>query len=333
MLKYLVCVLVIVTDVVLCKPDYLFNQEVNGWLKLHAVPATWQDAFFNCYYEGAVLASPINGKLATALHQIMRVSDLDAPIFLGVIDVSRGDFMSVEGVPLSDLSVTWGTYVSKGEHTHCLSLSTDGKTYLSSCSELRPYVCYKKRDNTTILNQCGTFDDDYHLYHATGSCYKYHKKLTSWSVAQKICVAEGGHLVVINDQREADIVTSFLHKPTNKMSWSDAAYVGLLDRGKDHSFFTLHGEPVQKVYNTWAPKQPDNKGINLCGMIYPEGTLDDVNCNDAWLKAICEKNPNSSRFENVSELSMPSSESSNPAKNIFSEEFRLVHCKEMASRI
>ncbi|KAJ8708244.1 hypothetical protein PYW07_010369 [Mythimna separata] len=301
MLKYLFCAtLLFVTDVVVCKPDYLFNHEVNGWLKLHVVPATWQDAFFNCHYAGAMLASPINAKLATALSNIMSASNLDAPIYLGVNDVSGGDFISDEGVPLADLSITWGTYVNDGKQPHCLSFYTNGKTYLSSCTEFRPYICYKKRDNTTILNQCGTFDDDYHLYHATGSCYKYHKKHTSWVTAQKTCVAEGGHLVIINDKQEADIVTSFLHKSTNKMSWPDAAYVGLLDRGKDHRFFTLHGEAIQKVYHTWAPGQPDNKGINLCGLIYPEGTLDDVDCNKALLKFICEKNPNTSRFENVS---------------------------------
>ncbi|KAJ8708245.1 hypothetical protein PYW07_010370 [Mythimna separata] len=300
MLKYLVCVtLLFVADVVVCAPDYQFNNKVNGWLKLHVVPATWQDAFMTCYYEGAVLASPTNPKLATALRKVMRISDLDAPIYLGVNDVSKGNFMSVEGVPLADLSITWGTYVSSGEQLQCLSLATDGQTYLSSCTKLRPYICYKKRDNTTILNQCGTFDDDYSLYHATGSCYKYHSDRRSWSEAQKICAAEGGHLVIINDQKEADIVTSFMYKPTNKMSWKDAAYVGMLDRGKDHSFFTLHGDPVKKVYNTWAKGQPDNKGVNLCGLVYPEGTLDDVNCNTESLKFICEKDPNTSRFEVV----------------------------------
>uniref|UniRef100_A0A2A4JGL8 C-type lectin domain-containing protein n=1 Tax=Heliothis virescens TaxID=7102 RepID=A0A2A4JGL8_HELVI len=51
---YLVCLsyLLFATDSVLSKPQYLFSYEAEGWLKLHTFPATWEQAFVRCHYEG-----------------------------------------------------------------------------------------------------------------------------------------------------------------------------------------------------------------------------------------------------------------------------------------
>lgn len=34
------------------RDDYSFSREAGGWLKLHQVPATWNDAQLLCHAEG-----------------------------------------------------------------------------------------------------------------------------------------------------------------------------------------------------------------------------------------------------------------------------------------
>ena len=51
-----------------------------------------------CHVTGAVLASPLNTQLATALHTLRIQSGVSDYIFLGTHDLfSKGDFVSVEG--------------------------------------------------------------------------------------------------------------------------------------------------------------------------------------------------------------------------------------------
>lgn len=51
--------------------DYKYLDVVDGWMKLHEIPANWHEARLRCHLEGAVLASPLNSNLKFAMASMM----------------------------------------------------------------------------------------------------------------------------------------------------------------------------------------------------------------------------------------------------------------------
>ncbi|KAJ8730416.1 hypothetical protein PYW07_017454 [Mythimna separata] len=292
--------LLIASDVVQCKPDYLFNEDAGGWLKLHVIPATWEEAFLRCHYEGAVLASPVSKELAKAIYTLISPLDSEDRIFLGTHDLySKGHFTSVEGVPLSDLETGEGSIRPGFPNGDCLTMSVRGSAnmYTSSCQDPLPFVCYRKLDNQT-LNECGTFDNEYQHQRYTGSCYKVHKKVQTWTRAYGICASEGGHLVILNDAEEARVVMDMFPGQPVGETW-DRFHVGLRAWTEDRVWTTINGERFEDVFNKWNDDQPNNLGNNQDRATFVrEGALDDV---DADFKAmfVCEKSPTSLQYEDV----------------------------------
>uniref|UniRef100_A0A2A4K927 C-type lectin domain-containing protein n=1 Tax=Heliothis virescens TaxID=7102 RepID=A0A2A4K927_HELVI len=283
--------LLYITDFVVCKPDYLYHEEVAGWLKLHIVPTTWQDAFMQCHYEGAVLASPINSDFQSAISNVMREGHLSGPsgIFIGTNALfSEGDYISVEGVPLADMPVTWDSRYD-GKPEKCLYLY--GETVRPvECTSYAPYICYKERDNSTTFNECGTFDNEYQFSQETGSCYKFHSEIITWSEAHRICLAEGGYLAIINDQSEANIMKNMLPQQ------GSAAFIGMR-KWKNDIWLTIHGEKVENVFHEWSNGYHEN-----CNELYlqSDGTFRCASFKQ-FSQFICEKDPNAYRFQMVSD--------------------------------
>ncbi|CAH1645773.1 unnamed protein product [Spodoptera littoralis] len=300
MLKiYLICLLclfVLNLEHAQCKPDYLFNANANGWLKVHTIPATWEEAFLRCHYEGAVLASPLTKEMGKALLEKTLRVDLDQTIHLGTHDLnSKGDYFSVEGVPLDSLVLSWSKVKGTGD---CLAMTRDGLAMLTKCTEPRPYICYKKLDNLT-MNICGTFDDAYQFNEKTGSCYKTHLQKKTWSDAFKMCAAEGGYLLILNDATEAAIVKEMFPKRTGKDTDYDRFHVGLQAWGPERTWITIHGERIENVFMNWHPGQPDNfQGVQDRGAFMRMGSFDDHAIN-AMAMFVCEKDPNVKRFEEL----------------------------------
>lgn len=297
---YLICLsnlFVLNLEYVQCTSDYLFNVNANGWLKVHTIPATWEQAFLRCHYEGAVLASPLTKEMGKALFEKTLRMDLEQTIHLGTHDLnSKGDFFSVEGVPLDSLVLSWSKVKGTGD---CLAMTSDGLAVLAQCTEPRPYICYKKLDNLT-MNICGTFDDAYQFNEKTGSCYKTHVQKQTWSDAYKICAAEGGYLLILNDDTEVAVVQEMFPKRSGKDAHQyDRFHVGLRAWGHERTWITVRGERIESVYNKWNPGQPDNfQGVQDRGAFMKIGTFDDHGAN-AVCMFVCEKDPHVKRFEEL----------------------------------
>ncbi|KAJ8730415.1 hypothetical protein PYW07_017453 [Mythimna separata] len=288
-----------VTDV--CgTPDYLFSFEAGGWLKLHKTPQPWEEAFVQCHDEGALLASPLNKGLANAIHSQLAQSSVNGQVFLGIHDYySKGDYVSVEGVPLTDMDIKWAAPGNGPDAGDCLTMTVDGSARYASCKDPLPFVCYRKLDNQT-LNECGTFDNEYRLNQKTGSCYKVHREKVSWTRAYKSCSSEGGHLVILNDAEEARIITAMFPPRTDKSDPWERFYIGLVTWGKDRVWTTIHGEKIENVFNKWSSGQPDNyEGIQNRGALIWNGELDDVSAAGVKLTFVCEKSPKSKRFADL----------------------------------
>ncbi|XP_022816384.1 lymphocyte antigen 75-like [Spodoptera litura] len=276
--------------VALCK-QYVYDDDADGWLKLHKIPLTWQEAFMTCHLEDAVLASPTNDALHQAMLTAVKKAEIDLPIYIGTKEMFvYGQYASIEGVQLEDMPVKFpSTNGIKPEE--CVRLTKEGEVAFTNCSEWLPYICYKK--NTTHLKynyDCGTFDREYQYNAATGSCYKLHKQARTWRLAYKVCTAEGGHLVIINDKTEDDVVVNILKGKPRNLPW-ELSHAGFFDWNKDLlTFLTIHGEKLNTVYNIWNENQPDNKGVNIYGGILENGKLDEEwDSREAYF--VCEKDP------------------------------------------
>ncbi|KAJ8727877.1 hypothetical protein PYW08_016262 [Mythimna loreyi] len=292
---YFVClpVLLILTDYVRSDPDYVFNFEAGGWLKLYT-PKSWVEAYVTCHRDGAVLASPLNKGLTDALQLQILQFDVSGNIFLGTHDLySKGHYVSVEGVPLSDLDIKWGSHARAHRTTSgdCLTMSADGSVHFTACTEALPFICYKKPENET-MNECGTYDNEYHLNAQTGSCYKIHLNKQTWTRAYSICASEGGHLVILNNEEEARIVKDlFPPPPPNNPSW-EGIYIGLGAWGEERIWTTIHGDKFEDVYHKWDAGEPNNyKGIEDRGQLLFNGNLDDTPKDDPKSTRLfaCEK--------------------------------------------
>ncbi|XP_059047639.1 hemolymph lipopolysaccharide-binding protein-like, partial [Achroia grisella] len=141
----------------------------------------------------------------------------------------------------------------------------------------------------------------YFLESRTGSCYKFHYTGQTWHQAYMTCVAEGGHLAIINSATEAQALKELFAKyPANtiKALRTDPIFLGFLDWNEDNTWFTIHGETLDEAgYKNWPADQPDNgKHGNLgqhCGGMFRTGYLDDLWCDVITFPFICEKSPDS----------------------------------------
>ncbi|XP_069358515.1 macrophage mannose receptor 1-like isoform X2 [Maniola hyperantus] len=281
----------------LFRSDYRYHREVDGWLKLHDVPGTWHDARQRCYMEGAALASPVDADMQYALRSEMNKSLTEcAGIYVGVHSLySKGYFYSLEGVPLSQMRVQWmpGEPDNADSNEDCVAY-VDGKVADVNCSELLPFVCYKKKTENMSVMPCGTIDRGYEFSARTGSCYKLHKTPQAWAQAFKVCSAEGGYLAIINSSDEASALKNIYSRRYPNASRSDVTYIGLISWSKDLVWRTVHGQTLEEAgYADWEKGQPDNSSPGQrCGGMFTNAKLDDYWC-DRVAKFLCEKEPDS----------------------------------------
>nr|XP_026497971.1 C-type mannose receptor 2-like isoform X1 [Vanessa tameamea] len=285
--------------------DYNFHEEAGGWLKLHRIPATWHDAWLRCHLEGAMLASPINIFVETAIRNEMVKNRVTwNGIFSGFhATFSKGDFFSVDGVPLNRVSIEWMPTEpdNKNNDEDCILFAVNGTIADINCNEVHPYMCYKKISKNMIVNGCGTVDKEYSLDPNTGSCYKFHRIARNWTRAFMTCAAEGGHLAVINSETEANVLREIFAKhPQNSIRSNlpgimrELIHVGFHDWNERGIWTTIHGTPLMEAgFDLWAENQPDNASPGeYCGGMFRNGRLDDVWCHERG-PFICEKSPES----------------------------------------
>lgn len=282
--------------------DYTYNETVIGWLKLHYIPATWDEARLRCHAEGAVLASPLDEPLLNAMNDMVAksTSNTNCGIFSGIHStIYKGVYSSVEGIPLSKIPVRWAPGEPVSEYDEgCLLLVWNGTMAVGNCTDSYPYICYKKKTHYVKFTACGT-DDKYQLNTKTGSCYKFHNVCQTWRRAYMTCAAEGGHLAIINSPTEAELLKELYAKhPASNIfcKYKDTTMVGFLDWSKDGFWFTIHSETLEEAgYSKWNNGTPDNNKLGTlgqhCGGMTRNGLLNDVWCDTVPFSFICEKNP------------------------------------------
>ncbi|CAK1595733.1 unnamed protein product [Parnassius mnemosyne] len=245
--------------------------------------------------SGAVLASPLNSKLLTAM------KNFSTTVFTGAHStISKGDYFSVEGVPLARMPISWapGEPDNYENSEECLLLHSNGVVADVKCSEVFPFICYKKGIKPTVISNCGTTDIEYTHDSRTGSCYKFHYVGRTWPRAYMACASEGGYLAIINSHAEAEILKEMFNKyPEDKIiaRHTDNAHVGFYDWGERGVWSTIHGQSLKEAgFESWSHGQPNNATYGeYCGAIYKnDGLFNDIWC-DNTAPFICEKKPES----------------------------------------
>ncbi|CAG9786442.1 unnamed protein product [Diatraea saccharalis] len=254
--------------------DYEYKKEAGGWLKYHPVPATFTDAFLRCHAEGSVVASPLNENLQRAMVDLFKGRSDTCGIFTGIhATLSKGDFSSIEGVPLSNIPIEWAPNEpdNYGNNEDCIIMVNNGTLADVRCNDTFPYICYNKKTAGPVLSPCGTMDP------------------------------EGGHLAIINSAVEVQVIKDLFSKyPSGKIisRFKDLASIGYYDWGEHGVWYTVHGQSlVEAGYSTFSSGQPDNNtnydNGSFCGGVYRTGLLDDVWCSGALMPFICEKESSS----------------------------------------
>ncbi|CAH2038128.1 unnamed protein product, partial [Iphiclides podalirius] len=273
--------------------DYQYFWDADGWLKLHRVPSNWFEARLRCHLEGGNLASPSNSSLQDAMSFLIEeaTGDMSSGVFTGIhAFFSRGDFQSIEGVPLWKIPHTWadGEPNNYKDQESCIAMFLDGSIADVDCHQPLPYICYKEKSKM-LVSDCGTTDKEY-AYAETGSCYKFHELQRTWSRASMVCAAEGGHLVVINSDREAQVVKDIFAKRPGEL-----AFVGVYDWNEHGEWLTIHGQTLAEAgYDKFAPGEPNNASSSgeFCAGVFRTALFNDVPCEYKY-SFICEKGPNS----------------------------------------
>ncbi|XP_022121564.2 macrophage mannose receptor 1 [Pieris rapae] len=290
--------------------DYEYFPKAGGYLKLHRIPANWREARLRCHLEGAKIASPLYDELKTAMVSMMHVTpNLKSGVFLGIhATFSRGDFLSVEGVPLSQIPHTWlgGEPNNYNNKESCLLMTQNGEFADVNCENTYPYFCYKKISDSLVENECGSTDPEYVLDSRTGSCYKFHTVPRTWSRAYMACAAEGGYLAIMNSDTEAQVAKEIFAKyPDNKILGNfpkDVAFVGFHDWGEHGEWLTINSQTLQEAgYSNFADGEPNNATTGeFCGAIYRNGRFNDLLCENRYV-FLCEKDPESFMCEQEEE--------------------------------
>ncbi|XP_047987458.1 secretory phospholipase A2 receptor-like [Leguminivora glycinivorella] len=274
--------------------NYEYVPEAGVWLRLHIVPANWKNAFRRCQLEGGVLASPSSYVLAKAMLSIMTENKVSRSVFTGIHAlVSEGDYLSLDGVPLSDIHLEW----AEGEpsatedssdpdnNENCVVLTRLGEASDVSCTSKYPYFCRRENASMTILNEkCQTTAAGYKYEPRTNSCYKLHTNAKKWHEAAKVCHSEGGHLAVVNSDEEAEVLKEIFAmyppKTVTGAKHDDVAIVGVWkwDDNRDGDWLTIYGQPISEAgFAKWGSGQPNNYGgVQHMTSIQRSGLLDDI---------------------------------------------------------
>ncbi|XP_067002284.2 hemolymph lipopolysaccharide-binding protein [Anabrus simplex] len=130
---------------------------------------------------------------------------------------------------------------------------------------------------------------DYEFFDGLGY-YKFHTDPVTWLDAVIICAKEGGHLLVLNSEREADVVRKFFARKPDIFGadYTDYLQIGFHDLYHEGQYTTITGETLSSSgYTRWASGQPNANRNQNCATINTRAELFDDVCN--WRMAyICE---------------------------------------------
>ncbi|KAJ2947107.1 hypothetical protein O0L34_g16456 [Tuta absoluta] len=271
---------------------YNYFSDAGGWFKMHDVAATAEEAKRICGLEGAELASPANDALKDAMMSLMYEDEL----------MNNEVLMNIRFVH-TDMKITENMANDpefQNLQTDRVALSDNGLLKRVSSHIELSYICFRNSTQYLELNECGTTDSEYILSNETQKCYKFYRSRNNWYGAGFTCMAEGGHLAVINSEKEIEIIRQiFENNPADIIpgyEWKDSAFLGYyaskVSETGETTWMTIEDQTmIEAGYADWSEGEPNNaSGDEYCVAVGRNGKLFDDPC---WreLPYICEKRP------------------------------------------
>ncbi|XP_075976892.1 macrophage mannose receptor 1-like [Anticarsia gemmatalis] len=260
---------------------YKSHSSSSSCYKYHPERLSWQEASDACAAEGGYLLVVNDEREAKLIKKTF-----DIPSYPGIhvgIRVENGKWISVQGQSLEQIYYynAWGNPVPIAREEHCMAMF-----FLQSyddfyCGQRRDFICELEMgmfsttapsdelfttegvtdvttDTTPYITSnsdvCGTSDEGYKPYSSSSSCYKYHPEELSWQEASDACAAEGGYLLVINDEREAKLLTEIDEVPPR--SGAAGIHVGI--KAENGKWKSVQGQSLEQIYyyNDWSRPIP-----------------------------------------------------------------------------
>ncbi|PSN42527.1 Hemolymph lipopolysaccharide-binding protein [Blattella germanica] len=147
----------------------------------------------------------------------------------------------------------------------------------ASCEQSRSV----RIDATAIVPpKAGKTVEGYKLVPGVGS-YKLHMNPKTWDEARQVCEEEDGHLLVLDQEYEVDIIKQmFQENPDVKPN--DIAWIGVHDQFSEGKYVTITGENLgNDDFVKWDPEDQTNTTDNIaedCIAVDRQGELLDGPC-------------------------------------------------------
>ncbi|XP_075988169.1 snaclec coagulation factor IX-binding protein subunit A-like [Anticarsia gemmatalis] len=166
-------------------------------------------------------------------------------------------------------------------------MAAGGVAALPACSSAEDSMAVMRAASDNII--CNTTDNGYIYDYEVGTCYKHCRLMESWVEAQNSCVADGGYLVVANDEREARALMDFFTRTGHYYNTWSMFHVGLRRKQFYEEWFTVLGDPLELVFHEWDGGSAKDSG-DCVAIIDTSGRLHNVRCSSKH-QYICEKDP------------------------------------------
>ncbi|KAL4715658.1 hypothetical protein ACJJTC_006237 [Scirpophaga incertulas] len=264
------------------RKDYTYIEEYDAFYKFHNDPTgvNFSSTFLACDDEGATLFYPSSANEWKVAKQLMLESP-DSPnltdIFIGMHDkFGLGEYITVDGHPVTIL-VEQNDNI---EDHQCVTMDIETGAYTgSSCvakaTTFRPYICKKIEDVS-----CPTIDTGYKYMKETKKCYKINKNPKTWLKAMETCFMEGGLLVVVESDMEANVIRHLIDE--------DNYYAGFRKLFPDKDYYSIKGHKIQDSgYYRWYNERNTEYDCGYLMMDNNELYMNAVYCSTK-LPFICE---------------------------------------------
>uniref|UniRef100_A0A3Q0SDU5 Asialoglycoprotein receptor-like 1 n=1 Tax=Amphilophus citrinellus TaxID=61819 RepID=A0A3Q0SDU5_AMPCI len=153
------------------------------------------------------------------------------------------------------------------------------------CTTLVQIEFYFYSQNVSILIIIGTCAEGWVSYQS--HCYLLATTSVTWSKAEDLCKAHGGHLLVLNNVEELVSSTSFRHN----------YWIGLVERQHEGQWSWKYERNIKTDEGFWDKGQPDDwdyrENGEDCGQLHgserrKRKLLNDAECTQSY-RYICEK--------------------------------------------
>lgn len=220
-----------------------------------------------CRTFGGHLAKLASGELVAGAAAALRAElGLAGGFWMGLVEPTRDRWAWVDAGAPSFGSWAPGEPNDAGGEDCAELVLPAGQWNDLGCQTARPFVCERRTEawgctGTSLTTPFGT--------------YCVHVSLPrTWSAAQDACQANGGSLLELETQAEADA----LLRATGARLGGDRLWIGLHDRAAEGRFVWLDGYPLTD--SSFAPGEPnDAGGAEDCTEMFADGgRWNDIPC-------------------------------------------------------